>query len=94
MRKYLLIFVGFMNGRFNEKNRKMNKKGWRYFMAGGKCKSCGNHGEYVHYDGTWVCEECVGGYFTCPDCGRVFDMDDYENGDAGNGFCRECAPEH
>lgn len=32
--------------------------------------------------------------FTCPDCGRTFAPDDYENGDAGNGFCRECAPEH
>ena len=32
--------------------------------------------------------------FTCPDCGRTFAPDDYENGDAGNGFCRRCAPEH
>lgn len=32
--------------------------------------------------------------FTCPDCGRTFAPDDYENGDAGNGFCRECAPNH
>ena len=32
--------------------------------------------------------------FTCPDCGRTFAPDDYRNGDAGNGFCRVCAPKH
>ena len=32
--------------------------------------------------------------FTCPDCGRTFAPDDYENGDAGNGFCAQCASEH
>lgn len=32
--------------------------------------------------------------FTCPECGRTFAPDDYENGDAGNGFCRNCAPNH
>ena len=49
-----------------------------------RCINCGNTGaEYQHYDGGYVCESCVGSYFTCPDCGRVFDQDDYENGDAG-----------
>lgn len=61
---------------------------------GGKCKRCGKHGSYFHFDGGWVCDECVGYYFTCPDCGRVFDPDDQEHGDAGNGFCAECAPNH
>jgi hypothetical protein len=28
--------------------------------------------------------------FECPGCGREFSKDDYENGDAGNGFCKEC----
>lgn len=32
--------------------------------------------------------------FTCPECGRTFAPDDYRNGDAGNGFCRVCAPKH
>lgn len=63
-------------------------------IIGGKCKSCGKHGEYIHYNGGWICDDCVGRYFTCPDCGRVFDAEDRVNGDAGNGFCRECAPEH
>lgn len=61
---------------------------------GGKCKNCGEHGSCAHFDGGWVCEKCLGFYFTCPDCGRVFDIDDREHGDAGNGFCVECAPNH
>ncbi len=60
-----------------------------------KCICCGKSGaEYQHYKGGYVCDDCVGRYFTCPDCGRVFDADDYENGDAGNGFCAECASNH
>ena len=60
------------------------------------CKCCGEKkaNVYEHYDGGYVCQECVGGYFTCPDCGLVFNQDDYENGDAGNGFCAKCAPNH
>ena len=30
--------------------------------------------------------------FTCPDCGRTAKDDDIY--DAGNGFCKECAPNH
>lgn len=60
-----------------------------------KCISCKkNEGVYDHYDGGYVCDDCLGDFFTCPDCGMVFDRDDYKNGDAGNGFCRECAPNH
>ena len=63
-----------------------------------KCKSCGKEVKhatmYEHIDGGYVCSECVGKYFTCPDCGRVFDMDDYENGDQSTGFCKNCSPEH
>lgn len=60
-----------------------------------KCISCGkNNAEYPHHDGGFVCNECIGSYFTCPDCGELFDKDDYDNGDAGNGFCANCAPEH
>lgn len=63
------------------------------YMA--KCIRCGKSGaEYEHYNGGYVCEDCVGSFFTCPDCGRVFDADDFENGDAGNGFCSDCAPNH
>lgn len=57
-----------------------------------KCKDCGKgKGTYPHYDGGMVCDNCAGSYFTCPECGRVFNQDDYEHGDAGTGFCRECS---
>ena len=60
-----------------------------------KCIKCGAEGaEFFHNRGGKVCNDCVGEFFTCPDCGNVFDRDDYENGDAGNGFCVKCAPEH
>jgi hypothetical protein len=56
-----------------------------------KCKSCGKQGaEYPHYDGGFVCNDCIGSYFTCPACGTLFDFEDRVNGDQGNGFCREC----
>ena len=60
-----------------------------------KCICCEMSGaQYEHFDGGYVCDNCVGSYFTCPDCGRVFDRDDYVHGDAGNGFCAECAADH
>lgn len=60
-----------------------------------KCIKCGKSGaEYEHKTGGYVCDDCLGSHFTCPDCGRVFDSDDYESGDAGNGFCADCAPNH
>ena len=49
-----------------------------------KCNSCGKEDEKI-------CSECIGGFFTCPRCGRVFKQDDYTFGDAGNGFCAECS---
>ena len=60
-----------------------------------KCIKCGNEGaRYEHFKGGFVCDSCIGTYFTCPDCGRVFDNDDRVNGDAGNGFCADCASDH
>lgn len=61
-----------------------------------KCKCCGKDGHHFHqfYDGGYVCEDCIGKYFVCPDCGRVFDKDDYAHGDTGTGFCIECASKH
>ena len=60
-----------------------------------KCISCGDkNAEYEHHDGGYVCQNCIGQYFTCPDCGILFNSDDYENGDQGNGFCSECSPNH
>ena len=60
-----------------------------------KCISCGKPGaNHQHYDGGYVCDDCIGQYFTCPDCGRLFDLDDYEHGDAGTGYCKECSPNH
>lgn len=60
-----------------------------------KCIRCRkNEGDYPHYDGGYVCDKCVGYYFTCPDCGTIFDREDREHGDAGNGFCVKCAPDH
>lgn len=60
-----------------------------------KCKDCGKpNAEYFHYDGDRLCSNCIGHYFTCPECGTLFDEDDFEHGDAGNGFCKDCAPNH
>ncbi len=60
-----------------------------------KCNCCGSDkASYPHYDGGYICEACVGHYFSCPGCGRVFEQDDYEHGDAGNGYCSECAPNY
>lgn len=60
-----------------------------------KCIRCGKDGaDHEHFNGGYVCDSCIGYYFTCPDCGRLFDNDDYEHADAGNGFCYQCAPEH
>lgn len=68
-----------------------NYEGEVFYMA--KCICCGKSGaEYEHYNGGYVCEKCVGAYFTCPDCGRLFDTDDFEHGDTGTGFCADCAP--
>ncbi len=56
-----------------------------------KCRNCNKEkGIYIHYDGGKVCDKCLGKYFTCPHCGRLFEQDDYENGDQGTGCCREC----
>lgn len=60
-----------------------------------KCKDCGSkNADYFHYDGGVVCDKCLGEYFTCPDCGMLFDQDDFVNGDQGNGFCKDCAADH
>jgi formylmethanofuran dehydrogenase subunit E len=55
------------------------------------CRDCGQKGaDYRHVDGKMLCSKCIGHYFTCPDCGELFDNDDYDRGDAGNGFCVSC----
>lgn len=60
-----------------------------------KCISCGSkEAKYEHFSGGFVCEHCMGDYFTCPKCGRLFDLEDRENGDAGSGFCTECTQEY
>lgn len=60
-----------------------------------KCKNCGKpNASYLHNDGEYVCDDCLGEYFSCPDCGFVFDRDDYVNGDQGNGYCSNCAENH
>lgn len=62
-----------------------------------KCISCKDReGIFEHYDKgpNSVCKNCVGSYFTCPDCGRLFEQDDRVNGDQGNGFCIDCAMDH
>lgn len=57
-----------------------------------KCICCEKReGEYQHSSGGYVCNQCIGDYFTCPDCGLLFDQ---ETGDAGNGFCKDCDSEH
>lgn len=70
----------------------LNRKGE---MDMAKCISCGNNdAKYIHFSGGYVCEKCMGDYFTCPDCQRLFNPYDYEHGDAGTGFCVECSPKH
>lgn len=60
-----------------------------------KCISCDKErGVYFHNDGGMVCNDCVGLYFTCPDCGNLFDQNDKVYGDQGSGFCKECTPDH
>ena len=58
-----------------------------------KCNSCGKEDAEYEVFGTSkkICSECIGGFFTCPRCGRVFKQDDYTFGDAGNDFCAECS---
>ena len=59
-----------------------------------KCKSCGKtNARNKHIDGKYICNDCIGKYFVCPKCGQIFDKDDYERGDSGNGFCVSCAKE-
>lgn len=60
-----------------------------------KCRDCSKpNANYQHGDGSYICNDCVGSYFQCPSCGNVYDMNDYENGDQGNGFCINCASEN
>jgi len=55
------------------------------------CKDCGEKkAQYFHYNGMRICKNCIGNYFTCPSCGRLFDHDDYQHADAGTGKCVEC----
>lgn len=56
------------------------------------CKNCGEPGHHFHqhYDGGYVCDKCVGFYFTCPSCGKLYDKYDFEHGDAGGGKCVSC----
>lgn len=60
-----------------------------------KCISCGkNTGKYFHYDGGKVCDACLGKYFTCSQCGFLFNQDDYVNLDNGGSFCKNCAKKY
>lgn len=45
------------------------------------CSNCGKEGHHLHqhYNGGYVCDNCIGHYFTCPVCGILYDIDDYEN---------------
>ncbi|WP_161782725.1 hypothetical protein [Clostridium drakei] len=50
-----------------------------------ECVLCVKEGvEYQYSEGGYVCDNCVGSCFTCPDCGLTFPL---ETDDAGNGFC-------
>ncbi len=60
-----------------------------------RCKDCGTpDATYEIYGGGNVCEACIGSYFTCPDCQKLYYRDDYEHGDSGSGFCSQCASSH
>ncbi len=56
------------------------------------CKKCKkNNINWVKtYDDGVVCTECANKMFVCPSCGVAYEQDDYENGDAGTGFCVKC----
>ncbi len=57
-----------------------------------RCKDCGApDAKYTVQGGGLVCENCVGSYFVCSSCAKLFYRDDYENGDAGRGLCTQCA---
>ena len=59
-----------------------------------KCISCANKIEiFRHFSGGYVCEKCLGGYFTCTQCGTMYDMDDRVNGDSRDGNCVKCNKE-
>lgn len=59
-----------------------------------KCINCNEkNASYQHSSGGFVCENCIGSYFTCPDCGILYDRNDVD-GDQGNGFCRNCSEDH
>lgn len=56
-----------------------------------KCIICNNNlGEFIFENGK-ICSKCIGNFFTCPKCGTIYAKDDFENGDAGNGFCVKCS---
>lgn len=55
------------------------------------CVDCGKKGaEYQYSEGGYICENCVGSHFTCPDCGVVFPDESYDY----SGFCQDCNSEH
>lgn len=57
------------------------------------CKRCNKEGTHFHqhFDGGYVCDDCIGSYFTCPSCGMLFDNDDLEHANFSDGKCISCA---
>jgi len=62
------------------------------------CKNCGASDSektmFEHFKGGYVCNDCVKNFFICPDCGLVFNDNDYEWGQVENGLCRMCSNKH
>jgi hypothetical protein len=58
-----------------------------------KCDVCGKNKAVYEVYGTnkKICNSCTGNFFICPECGTIYEQDDYENGDT-DGVCRrKCA---
>lgn len=60
-----------------------------------KCIDCGKPGaNYIYVDEdeneSFICENCVGHHFTCPECGKVYPDSTYDY----NGYCQECDSNH
>lgn len=55
-----------------------------------KCDICGKEKAVYKVFGTNknICSNCTGNFFVCTGCGTIYEQDDFENGDNGNGFCK------
>ena len=54
----------------------------------GKCRDCGEaKASYLHVDGSDICSKCMQTYYSCTECGKLFDKK-YFNGEF---LCGDCS---